>query len=326
MPSKPEFECKPMEGEPSFLLLARDPQFSVLIDWWVAHREALMRCGALPETDRPKVTNAKVISASGAEWRKANTGKWYPHVTANAVADVPTVQASATAISDKPGAGYHTDTPKGAEIAAHGILAAYSNAPTTTRMVPDAEDLERTYPIEPAVLDAIKRAAVKQDTPLGTLLAFAHIESAFNPEAKAAGGTAAGLYQFTHATWTELVADDGPRLGVKPDMILNPYASSLIMCELLRRDFVQLRRFELAIDAGNAYCLHFLGLTGGVKLIRAATTAAQERSAALFPVAAMSNSNIFNSYPTVIRLYTWLHDNAQSLADAYTRMYGIVNV
>lgn len=74
--AKPEFKCIPMEGEPSFTLLARDPGFSTAVENWARLRSEAIRCGDRPASDEAKVQNAKEIAAAGAEWRRRNPGVW----------------------------------------------------------------------------------------------------------------------------------------------------------------------------------------------------------------------------------------------------------
>lgn len=54
------------------------------------------------------------------------------------------------------------------------------------------------------VMNAIIMASSKTGVPLQTLLGMAYLESSFNPQAKAQGSSAKGLYQFTDTTWKTL--------------------------------------------------------------------------------------------------------------------------
>lgn len=76
MTMQQKFPCVPIEGEPSFTLLARDPDFARLVCEWAARRLADIQCGERPETDRAKAMEAYTLSSEGAEWRKKNYGKW----------------------------------------------------------------------------------------------------------------------------------------------------------------------------------------------------------------------------------------------------------
>ena len=70
------------------------------------------------------------------------------------------------------------------------------------------------------------------------------------------------------------------------------------------------------------YCLHFLGMTGGAKLISLCNTAKQpyDLASSIFPVAAESNPNIFKD-KDIVQLYNFLHDRIQGLADDYAKLY-----
>lgn len=282
----------PMTGEPTFTLLARDPQFKPLIDQWVALREAAIRCGDRPSADLVQLESARKIAADGADWRLKNNGAW--HALPSTIEMLGTV------------------TPHPA-MPVPSVLKAPQPAPP---------------PTAPAlVYSAIRGAAAGVGVSLPTMLSFALIESGFNPKAVAPGSSAIGLYQFTHATWTEMVGTYGPRHNVTEDMIYDASANALMMAERLKLYADHLSIQRVPADAGNMYCLHFLGMLGGTRLVLAASTTTSQWSADLiaskvYPVAAAANPVIF-AQCTLKQLYDKLYSKAQQLAISYAGMYHI---
>lgn len=73
-----KFDCygNALPDEPMFILLGRDPAFYELVTAWADKRERDVRCGARPMSDMAMVHEARDCAFAGAEWRRANPGKW----------------------------------------------------------------------------------------------------------------------------------------------------------------------------------------------------------------------------------------------------------
>jgi hypothetical protein len=73
-----KFDCyaAALPDEPTFTLLARDPDFHRLVSKWARRRYNDIRCGERPESDMPMVEEAISSAKAGASWRKNNLGKW----------------------------------------------------------------------------------------------------------------------------------------------------------------------------------------------------------------------------------------------------------
>ncbi|MGH7090203.1 MAG: transglycosylase SLT domain-containing protein, partial [Stellaceae bacterium] len=69
-------------------------------------------------------------------------------------------------------------------------------------------------PIDTAIVPSIRQASQSTDTDFGLLMAEAAQESSFRSDAKAATGSAAGLYQFIGSTWLEMVHRFGAKYGL----------------------------------------------------------------------------------------------------------------
>ena len=73
-----EFDCyaNALPDEPMFILLARDPDFSRLVNEWADRRENDITCGDRPKSDSRLVSEARMCAAQGANWRRTNFGAW----------------------------------------------------------------------------------------------------------------------------------------------------------------------------------------------------------------------------------------------------------
>jgi hypothetical protein len=86
---------EPLEGEPTFTLLARDPDFRRLVSAWAEQRSLDIQCGLRPASDHTTWRWAIELAREGAYWRKRNNGAW----TASPVVNNNCDQA---AMSDEP--------------------------------------------------------------------------------------------------------------------------------------------------------------------------------------------------------------------------------
>jgi hypothetical protein len=65
-----------MPDEPTFTLLARDPQAPALVEAWAQGRLERVAVGAAPESDRARVYEALALASAMRAWRLANDGAW----------------------------------------------------------------------------------------------------------------------------------------------------------------------------------------------------------------------------------------------------------
>src|ERR1700691_2401207 len=68
--------------------------------------------------------------------------------------------------------------------------------------------------VDPAIVAQIRQASQASAADFGLLMAQAKQESGFNPNAKAATGSASGLFQFVSSTGLDLVHKFGAKYGV----------------------------------------------------------------------------------------------------------------
>jgi hypothetical protein len=71
-----------------------------------------------------------------------------------------------------------------------------------------------SHAIDPAIVRSIRQASHGSGTDFGLLMAEAQQESGFRPDAKAARGSAAGMFQFIDSTWLDMVRRFGARYGL----------------------------------------------------------------------------------------------------------------
>ncbi|MDQ0472759.1 lytic transglycosylase domain-containing protein [Labrys wisconsinensis] len=169
------------------------------------------------------------------------------------------------------------------------------------------------------VQNALRSASAATGTGFDYLMTTAGRESAFDPTAKAATSSAAGLFQFLDSTWMQTVKEDGPAFGLQAyaDAIqrttggryvaADPAARQAVLA--LREDpevsalmagaFTRRNRDQLTAALGRApsdgelYIAHFMGASGGAGLIRLAASDGAANAAGAFPVQAAANPSIF---------------------------------
>ena len=172
-----------------------------------------------------------------------------------------------------------------------------------------------TTPVEAA----IARAAEATTIDFGYLLAQAEVESAMDPEARAATSSATGLYQFIEGTWLDTLRKHGHRfglghiadqIGVTPGgeaWVANPAQREAILAlradpqvaALMAAGLAEDNRAHLAPILGRApdhaelYLAHFLGAGGAGRFLSAMQVDPGQSAAALFARPAAANRAIF---------------------------------
>jgi len=73
---KPLKKPAAMATEPSFTMLARDPEFYHFVMAWAEQRENAVACGDRPDADLEQVAEARKLAKAGQLWRKATNGLW----------------------------------------------------------------------------------------------------------------------------------------------------------------------------------------------------------------------------------------------------------
>lgn len=144
------------------------------------------------------------------------------------------------------------------------------------------------------ILDAIRQAASRVGVDFGIMMAMARQESSFNAGAAAGTSSARGLFQFTGRTWAGMVRDYGRQFPeLTQNAIMNPFANALAGALYIRDNIRTLMRAHLPVHSGSVYTMHFMGPSGGVRLLRVADSQPDAIAATLFPQEARANRNIF---------------------------------
>lgn len=161
---------------------------------------------------------------------------------------------------------------------------------------------------------SIAQASQRTGVDFQYLLAQAKVESALNPNARAATSSAAGLYQFTSGTWLQTLDRHASKHGLDwasqaieqgrvrdPQLRaqimalrFDPNASSLMAAELARDNADELTAvLGRAPDSAELYLAHFLGSGGAGQFLTALAANPGQSAPALFPKAAAANRPIF---------------------------------
>lgn len=166
---------------------------------------------------------------------------------------------------------------------------------------------------------AIARAAQATSVDFNYLLAQAEVESAMNPDARAATSSATGLYQFIESTWLDTMKKHGHRFGLGhiADQIDVTASGSAYVADGARRKAILALRSDPQIaalmaaglaednrahlmpilgrqpDHAELYLAHFLGAGGAGRFLSELQADPNQSAPALFARPAASNRGIF---------------------------------
>lgn len=174
----------------------------------------------------------------------------------------------------------------------------------------------RTEVVQGAIAEASRATAVD----FRFLLAQARVESGLDPEARATGSSATGLFQFIEGTWLSLLQRHGNELGlgriaaaiseyngrvgiadpaVRQQALMlrnDPRIAAHMAGALARENSAALEPvLGRAPDAGELYLAHFLGEGDARRFLSAMAREPGASAANLFPKAAAANPAIFRA-------------------------------
>jgi hypothetical protein len=210
--------------------------------------------------------------------------------------------------------------PPGSIRAGFEAAARTHQAVREGRDVPAARQIagpQAGTPVEAAIANAAQRTTVD----FNFLLAQAEVESAMNPNARAATSTATGLYQFIEGTWLNTVKKHGERFGlgaIADEIGLTPTGSAYVADPARREAILSLRNdphVASLMAAGLAednrahlmpilgrqpnhaelYLAHFLGAGGAGRFLSELQADPSQSAPALFARPAAANRAIFFS-------------------------------
>ena len=170
-------------------------------------------------------------------------------------------------------------------------------------------------PVEAAIANAARATSVDFDY----LLAQAEVESAMDPDARAATSSATGLYQFIESTWLDTMKRHGHRFGLGhvADRIDVTASGSAWVADPARRAEILALRSDPEVAAlmaaglaednrahltpilgrqpghGELYLAHFLGAGGAGRFLSELQADPHQSAPALFARPAAANRGIF---------------------------------
>jgi hypothetical protein len=187
------------------------------------------------------------------------------------------------------------------------------------RIVENADAEARAFVVPPHVITAIENAAITTGAEFEYLLKTAALESSFIEDLEAKTSSAAGLYQFVERTWLIMMythgADAG--LGILSSAVVQAKDGDCRVHDAALRDeildlrndaklaalmagaYARMNAERMALilgrapDATELYIGHFLGPSGGAKLIELAESRPNDRANGYFRKAARANRSIF---------------------------------
>ena len=166
-----------------------------------------------------------------------------------------------------------------------------------------------------SVVPAIAAASRRTGVDFGYLLRQAEVESALNPQARAATSSAAGLYQFIEGTWLDMAERHGAKYGLtggRADLLAarhDPHMASYMAAELAAENAAALEtRWGGEVGATELYLAHFLGAGGAAEFLAARDAAPGRAAAGLLPEAAAANRAVFYDAGGRARSVTEVYD------------------
>lgn len=196
------------------------------------------------------------------------------------------------------------------------------------------------------VLGAIRLGSTRTGVDFSFLVDLARVESSYNPQARAEGSTAAGLYQFKDESWLDAVKRYGAEFGLqdyaagikrigvgarKADghdplrekvlaLRFNPRISALLAAENIKHNQRNLsRKTRHAPGRTDLYLLHFFGPSGALKFLEVLDEKPAAIAGDIFPEAAARNRGVFQnrqSKPrTVAEVYRWFDSRFNAASD-----------
>ena len=195
---------------------------------------------------------------------------------------------------------------------------------------------------------AFKTAARSTGTGFDFLLKTAIRESSLDETAKAPTSSAVGMFQFIESTWLQMVKEEGSKYGLSDaaaaitrtgnggyrvadpqarreilDLRKDPKVSAVMAGAYASRNAESLKdRLGRDASSGELYIAHFLGPSGGARLISLAESDPNASAAATFPAQARANRSIFygaggqpRSASEVYDVLVRSHDRTQPAAE-----------
>lgn len=173
--------------------------------------------------------------------------------------------------------------------------------------------------LSPEVMQSLRDAASKTGVDYEFLVAQASVESGFRGGAQARHSSAAGLFQFTGATWLRMMHDHGAKYGygdlarrlkISPhggvtasdketearilDLRSDDRLSALFAAEYAKANGTRLEAVTgHKATAAELHLAHLLGPNGAIRFLKAHENNEKQAAAKVVPAAARQNPGLF---------------------------------
>lgn len=171
------------------------------------------------------------------------------------------------------------------------------------------------------IKDIITKTALRAGGDPNMIMAFAAMESGLNPNAKANGTSASGLYGFLNGTWDEQLGKNGSKYGLPRNAsVFDPEASTLMAAEYIKTNERSIRNVKADVNTTDNYLAWLLGAGGARKFLQADP---EELAAKILPEAAAKNKATF--YDKSGKPYTVkeMYDNISKKLSTRAQEFGI---
>lgn len=149
-------------------------------------------------------------------------------------------------------------------------------------------------------------------------------ESGLNPDIKAKGSSATGLFQFINSTWKGMTSQYGAKYGLSPSSSpTDPEANALMGSQLMKISLDNLKKIKPNPTPLDGYMSHFLGTGGGPRMTAALEKSPNAPAANFASAGAVSaNKSLFtdNGQPATVQ---GLYNKLQSNLIGKARQFGI---
>ncbi len=178
------------------------------------------------------------------------------------------------------------------------------------------------------VFNSIQSASSQQNVPFGNLMAFADVESAFDPNGNAGSmSSAKGLFQFTNGTWSQMVSNYGNKFNVStdPSEIYNPLSNAQMGASYYNENAQLLQAKGISNPScGQVYMCHMLGGGMGPKFIAAYQADPSTPLTDVLPANVIANNPLwFRGATTVGDAYGKIDGTMNAKASAYDQQAGL---
>lgn len=173
--------------------------------------------------------------------------------------------------------------------------------------------------IKKAIADAAKITGVDPNL----LMTIAAIESSLNPNARANGTSAKGLFGFLTNTWDDVIKLYGKKYGISSNASpTDAKVASLMAGEYIKANMKQLKSVVKNPGAVEAYLAHLLGPNGAKKFL---SSDGDDVGATVLPSAAAKNKAIFyeNGNTNRPRSVDAIYDIIENKINTKSKAFGI---